>query len=138
VVGINELIDNVNNNAETNILASIVLKEAAGFARRLGMTPPSSWLDAKLGQASRRDAGRLGRNRGRTNLGARQAGASIRASRRIPRNVETLRKLTDVAHMSDLVRVLRNVLGRLRARRRAVADRGHGSGGASDVRGAGD
>lgn len=43
VTGIDEGIDDIPNNSETNILAAIVLREAMGFARRMGFEPPSAW-----------------------------------------------------------------------------------------------
>lgn len=43
ITGIDEGIDNVHNNAETNGLATIILREAIGFARRLGHAPPGEW-----------------------------------------------------------------------------------------------
>ncbi len=45
VTGIDESRDNVDNDAETNGLAAVVLREAAAMAERLGMTPSTAWLD---------------------------------------------------------------------------------------------
>jgi trehalose/maltose hydrolase-like predicted phosphorylase len=45
ITGIDEGRDNVDNDAETNGLASVVLREAVGFAQRLGVTPPAAWSD---------------------------------------------------------------------------------------------
>lgn len=49
VTGIDETIDNINNNAETNILAALVLREADAMARRLGFVPPHVWLTVAEG-----------------------------------------------------------------------------------------
>lgn len=43
VTGIDEEIDNIHNNAYTNLVAIRVLREAAAFARRLGSEPPALW-----------------------------------------------------------------------------------------------
>jgi trehalose/maltose hydrolase-like predicted phosphorylase len=43
ITGIDEGRDNVDNDAETNGLAAVVLREAVGFAQRLGVTPPAAW-----------------------------------------------------------------------------------------------
>ncbi|MCC6578957.1 MAG: glycoside hydrolase family 65 protein [Phycisphaeraceae bacterium] len=45
VTGIDETIDNIHNNAETNITAIVVLREAIALARRSGLKPPAAWGD---------------------------------------------------------------------------------------------
>ncbi len=45
VVGIDEMIDNVHNNAFTNLASVQVLHEAIGFARRLDIQPPACWQE---------------------------------------------------------------------------------------------
>jgi trehalose/maltose hydrolase-like predicted phosphorylase len=45
ITGIDEGRDNVDNDAETNGLAAVVLREAAGMAERLGLTPPAEWSE---------------------------------------------------------------------------------------------
>ena len=42
-LGSDEFFVNVHNNSQTNMSAIVVLREALGFARRLGFTPPASW-----------------------------------------------------------------------------------------------
>ena len=43
ITGPDEGLDNVHNNAYTNMAAVVVLREATGLARRLGLPPPASW-----------------------------------------------------------------------------------------------
>lgn len=43
VTGIDEGRDNVDNDAMTNGLSAVILREADALARRLGMTPPNAW-----------------------------------------------------------------------------------------------
>lgn len=45
VTGIDEGVQNVNNNAYTNAAAVVVLREAIGMASRLGRQAPASWSD---------------------------------------------------------------------------------------------
>jgi len=45
VTGIDESLDNVNNDAETNGLASVVLNEVVKLAARLGISVPNSWRE---------------------------------------------------------------------------------------------
>jgi len=45
VTGVDERRDNVNNDAETNGLSAVVLREAIELAGRLGITPPAIWKD---------------------------------------------------------------------------------------------
>jgi hypothetical protein len=64
--GTDEGIDNIHNNAYTNLAAIQVLREAMGFARRLGVEPPAAWrevaermfipVDAKTGVILKHDA----------------------------------------------------------------------------------
>jgi trehalose/maltose hydrolase-like predicted phosphorylase len=43
ITGPDEGLDNIHNNAYTNMAAIVVLREALGCARRLGFTPPACW-----------------------------------------------------------------------------------------------
>jgi hypothetical protein len=43
LVGVDESIYDINNNALFNMEAIVILREAQGFARRLGITPPAEW-----------------------------------------------------------------------------------------------
>lgn len=43
VVGIDEMLENVDNNAVTNMLAVLILREAAAFADRVGVRAPGIW-----------------------------------------------------------------------------------------------
>ena len=45
VTGIDEEIDNIHNNAYTNLIAVRVLREAIDSARRLGAEPPARWRE---------------------------------------------------------------------------------------------
>jgi len=49
VLGPDEELANVNNNAFTNIASVVVLREAAALARRLGYDPPAAWEDVAAG-----------------------------------------------------------------------------------------
>lgn len=44
VVGIDEGLENVHNNAYTNMASIVILREASALAKRLGFTPPPTWL----------------------------------------------------------------------------------------------
>ena len=43
ITGPDEEIDNIHNNAYTNMAAVVVLREASALAARLGFTPPACW-----------------------------------------------------------------------------------------------
>lgn len=43
VTGIDEGIDDINNNSHTNIAAIVILREAAQMAQRLGYSAPANW-----------------------------------------------------------------------------------------------
>lgn len=43
ITGPDEFLDDVHNNSFTNMTAIVVLREAIGFARCLGLTPPAAW-----------------------------------------------------------------------------------------------
>jgi hypothetical protein len=43
VVGVDEETANVNNNSYTNMVATVILREARDCARRLDITPPPAW-----------------------------------------------------------------------------------------------
>ncbi len=45
VVGVDEEIENINNNSYTNIAAKIVLRESCRIAGHLGVTPPTVWSE---------------------------------------------------------------------------------------------
>lgn len=49
ITGPDEGLDNVHNNAYTNMAAIVVLREAVSCARRLGFTPPAPWLAIERG-----------------------------------------------------------------------------------------
>ena len=49
VTGIDEGIDNINNNSYTNIAAIVALREAANIARYLGVKPPQIWQEVEKG-----------------------------------------------------------------------------------------
>lgn len=49
VTGIAESRENVDNSAFTNMAAIVILREAAGFARRLGYPEPASWREVGQG-----------------------------------------------------------------------------------------
>ena len=45
ITGIDEGIENIDNNGFVNPAATVILREAAALARRLGLTPPAAWDD---------------------------------------------------------------------------------------------
>jgi len=45
ITGIDETIDNIHNNAETNGLACVVLREASAMGERLGIATPPAWRE---------------------------------------------------------------------------------------------
>ncbi len=45
IVGVDEGIHNINNNAYTNLESALILRESAAFAKRLGYSVPAIWLD---------------------------------------------------------------------------------------------
>jgi hypothetical protein len=47
VTGVDEGIENVDNNSYTNMAATVILREAQGFARHLGITPPALWAEVE-------------------------------------------------------------------------------------------
>lgn len=49
ITGPDEGLDNVHNNSYTNMAAIVVLREAAGCARRLGFAPPAHWAAIEQG-----------------------------------------------------------------------------------------
>lgn len=49
ITGPDEGLDNIHNNAYTNMAAIVVLREAIAMARRLGFPPPVQWGDIERG-----------------------------------------------------------------------------------------
>ncbi len=45
LTGIDEIVSNINNDAETNALAAIVLRQATAYALRLGFESPVRWTE---------------------------------------------------------------------------------------------
>ena len=49
ITGIDEDVENVNNNAHTNLMAARILREAIAMATRLGITPDRQWAKVATG-----------------------------------------------------------------------------------------
>jgi len=56
VTGPDEGADNVHNDSYTNVAAIMVLREAIGFARRLGLSHPTVWGEIERGMFLQRDS----------------------------------------------------------------------------------